>query len=121
MRQHQTLELEPGRRVTVRELRLCDMRLCDMRHLMTILTPEELARPVPEILQTHLPELLTLRGDSLQMPAGETLEDLALSECEAIGRVWWELHRTFFLRALGLLGTRAPMASANAAPSTAQP
>lgn len=116
MRQHQTLELEPGRRVTVREL-----RLCDMRHLMTILTPEELARPVPEILQTHLPELLTLLGDSLQMPAGETLEDLALSECEAIGRVWWELHRTFFLRALGLLGTRDTMASASAAPSTAQP
>jgi hypothetical protein len=108
MRNHQTVELEPGRRVIVREL-----RVSDMRKILAILTPEELTRPAPELLQTHLPELLTLLDSSLQLPSGETIEDLSLSECEAIGKVWWELHRVFFLRALGLIGARAPNKTAS--------
>ncbi|MCK7581857.1 MAG: phage tail tape measure protein [Chromatiales bacterium] len=99
MRHHKTLDLAPGRLVTVRE-----MRVRDMRHILAILTPETLERPVPDILQAHLSELLDLLADALQLPEGETIEDLTLSECEQIGRVWWEMHKDFFLGALGLGG-----------------
>jgi hypothetical protein len=114
MRKHLTVELDAGRRCIVREL-----RVRDMRQILTILTPEQLARPVPEILRSHLPDLLTLLDDCLQLPDGETLEDLSISECEAIGKTWWELHRAFFLQAVGLIGARTnpmPLSASSTAP-----
>lgn len=91
MRNQKTLSLEPGRDVTVREL-----RVRDMRQILSVLTPEQTQRPLPELLREHLPDLLALLGDSLTLPPDELLDDLSLSECEAIGRTWWELHQRFF-------------------------
>lgn len=114
MRQHHTVELEAGRRAIVREL-----RVRDMRHIMSIITNDELTRPVTDILRSHLPELLTLLDDSLQLPEGEVIDDLSLSECETIGRAWWELHRAFFMRAVGVIGARVlePISKHSTAPA----
>lgn len=78
----------------------------DVRRLLPLLAdPVAQSKPLPEIIQQHLPDLLALLGDSLIFPPNVTLDDLSLSECEAIGMLWWEIHRDFFLRALGLVGT----------------
>jgi hypothetical protein len=68
----------------------------DVRRVLALATPEQLARPVPELVREHLPELLDLLGESLTLPEGESTDDLSLSECEAIGTAWWEMHRRFF-------------------------
>lgn len=107
MRHHRTLDLDPGRRVTVHEL-----RVSDVRQLLPLLSdPTVLARPLPELLHAHLPDLMGVIGDNLTLPPGVVLDELTLSECEAIGAAWWELHRDFFLCALAVLGNSASGAS----------
>lgn len=111
MRHHKTLDLDPGRLVTVQEL-----RVGDVRQILATLTPEMAKRPLPELAREHLPELLALLGDSLKLPEGVTIDDLSLSECRAIADAWWELHKDFF-------GPMLALARANPAsimkPSTA--
>lgn len=97
MRHQKSIELEPGRDATIREL-----RVRDMRQILAVLTPEQTQRPLPELLREHLPDLLALLGDSLTLPPDTVLDDLSLSECEAIGRVWWALHQRFFAPLLAL-------------------
>jgi hypothetical protein len=63
--------------------------------------------PQPELLREHLPDLLALAGDGLTLPTGESLDDLSLSECEAIGRAWWDMHKGFFGPLLDLAAQRA--------------
>jgi hypothetical protein len=112
MRTHNTLDLDPGRAVTIREL-----RVRDVRQILAVLTPEQTQRPLPELLREHLPDLLALVGDSLTLPADECLDDLSLSECDLIGRAWWELHQRFFAPLLALV--KAARDNAPSATSTA--
>lgn len=107
MRHHKTLDLDPGRLVTVQEL-----RVGDVRQILAAMTPEMVKRPLPELVRHHLPELLTLLGDSLKLPDSMTIDDLSLSECRAIADAWWELHKDFFAPLLAL---------ARANPSTMTP
>lgn len=99
MRDCKTIELDPDRRVTVHEL-----RVRDVRRILAAISADHLARPLPELLREHLPDLLHLLDESLTLPDGETLDDLSVSECRAIGEAWWALHKDFFLRAVGLAG-----------------
>lgn len=98
MRHHKTLDLDPGRLVTVRE-----MRVSDVRHLFAQLSHSDLSRaPIQELLAERWPELLALASDSLTMPEGETIDDLSLSELGQIASAWWELNKDFFGRIEGL-------------------
>ena len=126
MRHHKTLDLAPGRLVTVRE-----MRVADVRHIFTQLSHSALARaPIQELLGERWPELLALAGDSLTLPEGETLDDLSFSELDQIGAAWWELHQDFFgriealVRRLGVdpkrsLSSIAPVSAASSADTPA--
>ncbi|AFL76240.1 hypothetical protein [Thiocystis violascens] len=111
MRTHKTLDLDPGRAVTVREL-----RVRDVRQILAALTPEQAKRPLPELIREHLPDLLALLGDSLTLPDGEVLDDLSLSECETLGRAWWELHQRFFAPLLALARAHGTPPATSTAP-----
>lgn len=113
MRRHKTIELAEGQCATVYEL-----RVRDVRHLLAILTPEQLKRPLLELVREQLPELLGLLGSSLELPAGCSLDELSLSECEQIGRAWWELHRDFFGPLLAIAAQSQTLASSTAPASS---
>jgi len=98
VRKHTDVELDPGRSVRVHELRVRDARA-----VLDALQSDLLERPAAELLREQLPQLLGLVRDTLELPAGEDLDDLSLSECQALGAAWWALHRDFFLPALGVL------------------
>lgn len=98
MRRLAVVELDPGARLA----RVHELRVRDVRRILALATPEQLARPLPELVREHLPELLDLLGDTLTLPAGESVEDLSLSECEALGAAWWEMHQRFFTPLAGL-------------------
>jgi hypothetical protein len=86
------------------------LRVRDMRALLE--RAESLAAlkdlPLPELLRDHLPDLLALVEDSLQLPTGAVVDDLSLSECEALGRAWWELHKGFFSPLVRLAAAQVP-------------
>jgi hypothetical protein len=113
MRNVAVVTLDPGRAARVQEL-----RVRDVRRILALATPEQLARPVPELVREHLPELLDLLGETLVLPGGECVDDLSLSDCEAIGRAWWEMHARFFAPLAGL--ARQALASGLVSP-TAMP
>lgn len=113
MRNQRSIELDPGRLVTVQELRVRDVR----RLLPVLADPTLQGKPLLELLQQHLPALLALLGDSLTLPPGEAIDDLALSECEVIGRVWWDLHRDFLLPLLAALGAPGSVVMPSTAPA----
>lgn len=98
MRLSRTLELSPGL------IRLHELRVGQLRHLLSLLTPERLARPLPDLLSDLLPELLALAGDCLELPAGTALDDLSCSELERLSAAWWEMHRPFLSRVMAVLG-----------------
>jgi hypothetical protein len=103
MRLTRTVDLGATGIVVVSELRVRDVRGLLERLQDPALQQIELTT----LLRDRLPDVMALAGDSLQLPAGVALDDLALSECEAIGKAWWELHQRFFqpLLALGRAGT----------------
>lgn len=90
MRHCKTLTLSDGRDATVHEL-----RVRDMRRIIAAL-PDLKDQPLQNLLSEHLPDALDLLADGLTLPAGETLDDLTVSECEALARAWWDLHKGFF-------------------------
>lgn len=109
-----TLELSPGRLVTLREL-----RVGQMRHLLGLLTPERLNRALPDVLTDVLPELLGLASECLELPADTALDDLTCSEMERLAAAWWELHRAFFARVMAVLGLAIDASPTPAATSPA--
>mgnify|MGYP000745195571 CR=1 FL=1 len=98
MRAEQTIDLGDGRLAVVREL-----RVRDVRRVLAMLTPAQLERPLPELMQQSVPELMRLMDDCLELPDGESIDDLSIQECQGIITVWWGLHRDFFLQAAPLL------------------
>lgn len=87
-----TVTLDPGRAATVQELRVRDVR----RILEGLQDPALRESDLPTLLRERLPDLLALAGDAIVLPQGEALDDLTMSEVEAIGRAWWALHQRFF-------------------------
>ncbi len=58
------------------------------------------------LLTERLPQMLILlEGENIVPPAGETLEDLSLSECEQVWMVFREMHPLLFLMAGEMLKT----------------
>jgi hypothetical protein len=113
MRAVAVVALDPGRDARVQEL-----RVRDVRRILALATPEQLKRPVPELVREHLPELLDLLGETLILPGGLCVDDLSLSECQAIAAAWWEMHARFFAPLAGL--ARQALA-AGLVPPTAMP
>ncbi|MBV5310823.1 hypothetical protein [Chromatium okenii] len=109
MRNEKTIELDANRLVVIREL-----RVKDVRQILTIFTPEKAQQSIPDLVRTHLPDFISLTTDSLALPDGETIDDLTLSECEEIGRAWWDMHSRFFAPLLAVVKEQG-----NAAISTA--
>jgi hypothetical protein len=93
VRKQRAVDLGDSRSAVVRELRVRDMRLL----LDRIQDMQGLAQtPLTVLVRERLPELLALAADSLTLPEGTVLDDLSLSECEAIKDAWWGLHQGFF-------------------------
>lgn len=99
MRACRTIELGPGRDATIYEA-----RVCDIRRLIALL-PDDLASvDLLMLAKSRLPDLIDLLSQCLSLPRNETVDDLAVSECEMIVSVWWEMNKDFFLHALAVIG-----------------
>jgi hypothetical protein len=105
MRKQTAVDLGHGQTAIVRELRVRDMRAL-LERAESLAALKDL--PLPELLRDHLPDLLALVEDSLQLPTGAVVDDLSLSECEALGRAWWELHKGFFSPLVRLAAAQVP-------------
>lgn len=110
MRTRRTLTLSDGRDATILEA-----RVSDVRRLLALLPDDAAKLDLLALVRARLPDLLAILGDGLELPAGESLDDLPLSEIETLIAAWWEMHRAFFLRALVALGyAPAPSATSTA-------
>lgn len=112
MRLTKVVDLGATGNAVVQELRVRDVR----RLLEHLQDPKLQQTDVMALVRERLPEALDLAGDSVQLPAGIVLDDLALSECEAIALAWWELHQRFFAPLLAAVKSRT---NATPPPSTA--
>ena len=109
MRAQKSITLGDGRTATVLELRVRDMRL-----LLDRMAGRE-ALDAAWIV-AHLAELMALAADSVLVSDGAGLDDLTLSEFEAVTLAWWEMHQRFFGLVAALFGQAAV---SNPASSTA--
>jgi hypothetical protein len=101
MRITKTVDLDEGRTVILHELRPRDV----LKFLRTI-SQDLKNTDVFTLLTERLPQLLILlEGENIIPPAGETLADLSLSECEQIWTVFREMHPMLFLLAGEMLKT----------------
>lgn len=116
MRRQTSVDLGQGRLATVLELRVRDVRLIlDRLSGVQDLTD----RPLSQLVQERLPDLLALVGESLHLPAGEILDDLSVSECHQVGMAWWDLHKDFFGPLLDLAKSKqgGPIPASSTAPA----
>ena len=107
MRKQRTIALTHGD-IIVREA-----TIGDLRRLIDLLPDEGEPGDLLGHVRRHIPDYLALLADSLQLPPGITLDQLTLSELDAILHAWWELNRGFFDRALALLGLTIQRPDAN--------
>lgn len=115
MRRVVTVPLAPGRDAEVLEA-----RVRDLRRLLELLATEPAGLTVQDLHQ-HAPTLVSLLGECLRLPPGETVDDLTLTETERLIGAWWELHADFFqraLRALGLVLAETPAGAPSTAPAS---
>lgn len=89
MRNQGVVDLGANRTVVVKELRVRDgRRLIESAALIEQMT-------MVELLTNRFSEVVNLLDDSLQLPAGETLDDLTFSEVEQVKERWMEVNRPF--------------------------
>ncbi|WP_130472618.1 hypothetical protein [Candidatus Magnetaquicoccus inordinatus] len=101
MRITKSVDLGAGRTVILHELRPKDV-LKFLRSISQDLKNTDLFT----LLTERLPQMLILlEGENIVPPAGETLEDLSLSECEQVWMVFREMHPLLFLMAGEMLKT----------------
>jgi hypothetical protein len=115
MRNRVSVNLGADRVVNVQEL-----RVRDARNLMAQAKLFE-QLDINELLTIRFDDLVALIGDGLQMPDGETLEDLAFSEIEQVKVAWLEVNAGF-LALLGLAPRPVPdVALSPALPTSTAP
>ena len=100
MRQQRILSLHSARG----DVRVLEATIGDLRRLLDLLPDEGEPGDLLGHVRRHIPDYLALLADSLTLPPGITLDQLTLSELDAILRDWWEINRGFFDQALALLG-----------------
>lgn len=83
MRRQKIIPLDDGRSVTLNEL-----RVRDARNIMAMAGMLEQV-DIKDLFTHRFDELVGLLGDCVQMPKGETLEDLSFSEVRKSGPGWW--------------------------------
>ncbi|MDO8940906.1 MAG: hypothetical protein Q7U98_17260 [Methylicorpusculum sp.] len=96
MRNIKNIRLDDARQVTIQELRVKDVRRL-MREAKAL---EDL--DVKVLLTERFDELTPLLGDCLQLPAGETLDELSFSEITLIKSGFVEVNQDF-LELMGLV------------------
>ena len=113
MRLQKIISLDDKRSVTLNEL-----RVRDARHLMSQAKNLE-QMEIRTLLSERFDEVVSLLGDCVQCPKGETLDDLSFSEVQAIKESFLEVNAAF-LDLLGLAGlfrqTPSPASTAPASP-----
>ena len=102
----------------VGDVRVREARVSDMRALLELL-PTQGENLHMLMIHQQLPALLAILGDGLELPKGRTLDQLSMSELDAILAAWWALHADFFARALAAFGLELASATQTSAPSTA--
>jgi len=114
MRQQRVLSLHSARG----DVRVLEATIGDLRRLIDLLPDDGEPGDLLGHVRRHIPDYLALLADSLHLPPGITLDQLTLSELDAILATWWEINRGFFDRALALLGLtmQGPDANDAAAP-----
>lgn len=97
MRNIKNIKLDDNRSVTLLELRVRDVRraMGEAKNLENI--------SIDELIGERFNEVAHLLGDCVQLPEGETLEDLTFSEITAIKNAFIEVN-TAFLDLMGLAG-----------------
>lgn len=110
MRNIKNVKLDAHRQATLQELRVRDVR----RFLGEAKTLENIS--VQDLIGTRFHELPGLLGDCLQLPEGETLDDLSFSDIEQIKTGFIEVNAAFLdlLGLAGLLPQGLPSASLTA-------
>jgi len=109
MRHEKTITLSENRTATVRELRVRDVRRL-VGEMKTLTSLEFTALNLTELFGEQFDRLLAIAGDLVEMPAGETAEDLSLSEGEEILQAMQEVNASFLAK-LGLNLELAPPVS----------
>jgi hypothetical protein len=92
MRHEKSIVLSEGRTVTVRELRLKDVRrlVQEMKAFAAL--------DISTLFGERFDELLSLSGELVSMPNGETAEDLSLSELEQVLEAMKEVNASFLAK-----------------------
>jgi len=111
MRHEKVIQLSENRAATVRELRVKDVRrlIGEMGALSSL--------DMTALFGDQFDRLLTLTGDLVVMPEGETAEDLSMSEGEQILQAMQEVNASFLAK-LGLtLELAQPVSPAPIEPS----
>lgn len=101
MRTQASVDLGGGRLINIQEL-----RVRDARNLMAQAKSME-QLDMGELLSHRFDELVTLLSDCIQMPEGETLEDLSFSEVNQVKQALLEVNKDF-LDLLGLAAAPVP-------------
>jgi hypothetical protein len=115
MRNQGVVDLGENRTVVVQELRVRDGRLL----MASAALIEQMT--LVELLTNRFSEIVNLLDDSLQLPAGETLDDLTFSEVDQVKERWLEVNRSF-LDLMGLAPGLAPASPKNQdSPSSTEP
>jgi predicted GTPase len=92
MRHEKSIVLSEWRTVTVRELRLKDVRrlVQEMKAFAAL--------DISTLFGERFDELLSLSGELVSMPNGETAEDLSLSELEQVLEAMKEVNASFLAK-----------------------
>jgi hypothetical protein len=115
MRNQGIVDLGENRTVVVRELRVRDGRLL----MASAVLIEQMT--LVELLTNRFSEVVSLLDDSLQLPAGETLDDLTFSEVDQVKERWVEVNSPF-LDLMGLALGLDPASPKNQdSPSSTEP
>lgn len=103
MRNQGFVDLGDGRQAIVKELRVRDARnMFAMAELLETMS-------MTDILTSRFSDAVNLLDDGIQMPAGETLEDLTISEMIEVKNKWLEIN-SHFLDLIGLALSPVPAA-----------
>jgi hypothetical protein len=98
MRASKTVSLGEGKDAIVHE-----MRLRDVRAAITAFPADIAGLAMRDLISAHLPDLLNLLKPCIELPDGQELDDLSLSEVRLIGQAFMEVNPDFFVLVEGVI------------------
>lgn len=115
MRHQKIIALDDNRALIVREL-----QVRQVRQLIGVTDTLDGA-DIVELLLARYAEIEPLLGDCVQLPPGESLDDLAISEIDTAVAAFLEVNASFLalMQGLGLVATERPAETETTESSTA--